>query len=247
MSVSRTDEVARLQVSADNYRVRSTPDEAVVRLDRWWIEAYVEGPVILELGCADGVATEMLLQQAGSLDVVDGSPTYCAIVRDRIKDSRLNITNCLYEEFEPSRRYDDIVIARSLEMVADPVVVLARIRTWLATGGRLHIVVQNAGSVHRRIGVALGMLPRLDAISEANAVIGNRRIHTREMLHQHVREAGFEAQFVKGYFLKPFDLATMSHACADLVNELIPALYEVGTSVPDDLCCFFYALCVPIE
>ncbi len=246
MSNSRADEISRLQVSAANYRARSTPDEALLHLDRWWIEQYVKGPTILELGCADGVGTEMLLKRAARLDVVDGSPTYCALVRDRISDPRLSITNCLYEEFEPSRRYDDIVIARSLEMVDDPVATLARIRNWLGAGARLHVVVQNAASLHRRIGHALGMLPRLDAVSETNAFVGNRRIYTTEMLIDHVGSAGLKVEFLKGFFLKPFDNATMSHASVDLANELIPALYEVGKSVPDELCHFFYALCVPI-
>jgi hypothetical protein len=54
-------------------------------------------------------------------------------------------------------------------------------------------------------------------------------------------------EFVKGFFLKPFDYATMSHATADLSTGLIPALYEVGKTVPDGLCSSFYALCVPVE
>jgi trans-aconitate methyltransferase len=244
MKETGAEEISRLEVAADNYRVRFSPDEAAVQLDSWWIERYVKGPTILELGCADGVVTEMLLKRAASLDIVDGSSTYCAMVEDRIRDSRMSITNCLYEEFEPSRRYDDLVIARSLEMVADPVATLTRIRGWLKAGARLHVVVQNAESLHRRIGCALGMLPRIDAISAANALAGNRRIYTKEMLIEHVQSADLKVKFLKGYFLKPFDYATMSHARVDLTNELIPALYEVGKSVPDELCLLFYALCV---
>jgi trans-aconitate methyltransferase len=244
MKSPSAEEISRLQVSAANYRVRSRPDEAAVRLDSWWIEQYVKGPTILELGCADGIGTEMLLKAAASLDVVDGSPTYCELVRHHISDPRLHITNCLYEEFTPSRRYDDIVIARSLEMVVDPVAILARIHNWLGAGARLHVVVQNVASLHRRIGHALGMLAKLDSINGANALGGNRRMYTREMLIEHVRSAGLKVEFLKGYFLKPFDNATMARGLVDFTNDLIPALYEVGKSVPDELCCFYYALCV---
>src|SRR5262249_22154044 len=108
---------------------------------------------------------------------------------------------------------------------------------------RLHIVVQNAESLHRRIGHALGMLPRLDAISEANAQIGNRRIYTKDLLAQHVGAAELTIAVFRGYFLKPFDWGTMSHAPVDLVRDLVPALSDVGDSVPDDLCHFFYACC----
>lgn len=247
MKISSAEEISRLQVSADNWRIRFTPDEVAARLDSWWIDEYVKGPTVLELGCADGVETELLLKRAAGLDIVDGSSTYCGLVRDRISDPRLTITNSLYEEFEPRRHYDDIVIARSLEMVVDPVATLARIRFWLKPEGRLHVVVQNAESLHRRIGCALGMLPRLDAISEANALIGNRRIYTKEILIEHVRSADLKVEFLKGFFLKPFDSETMSRASVDLATKLIPALYEVGKSVPDELCCLYYALCFPIN
>ena len=100
-------------------------------------------------------------------------------------------------------------------MVDDPVATIAATRGWLMAGGRLHIVVQNAASLHRRIGYALGMLPQLDAISEANLLIGNRRIYTRELLAEHIRVADLRVNVMKGYFLKPFDYATMSHAPAD--------------------------------
>jgi trans-aconitate methyltransferase len=244
MKTTSTGEISRLETSAAGYRARSNPYENVARLDKWWIDKYVKGPAILELGPADGVGTEILLKRAATLDVVDGSPTYCALVREYINDPRVRVTNCLYEEFEPSRRYDDIVFARSLEMVADPVAILARIRNWLGTGARLHVVVQNAESLHRRIGNALGMLPSLDAVAENMALLGNRRMYTKEMLKEHIQSAGLKVEFVRGFFLKPFDNATMLHVRVDVASELIPALYEVGKSVPDELCCFFYALCV---
>jgi hypothetical protein len=241
------DEFARIQASAENYRVSQTPDEAAVRLDSWWIEQYVKGPVILELGPADGVATALLLKRAVSLDVVEGSSKYCAMLRERVNDPRVHITNSLYEDYQPSRVYDDIVLARSLEVVSDPIATLARIRGWLGEVGRFHIVVTNAASLHRRIGHALGLLPRLDAIDQANAAAGNRRIYTKEMLLEQIRAARLRLEVFKGYFLKPFDYSTMSHAGADLARELIPALFEVGKSVPDELCGFFYALCVSPE
>jgi hypothetical protein len=63
------------------------------------------------------------------------------------------------------------------------------------------------------------------------------------MLQQQVESAGLRLTTFKGYFLKPFDYTTLSHASANLTNELIPALNEVGKTVPDDLCHLFYACC----
>jgi trans-aconitate methyltransferase len=244
MKGSNIEETSRLENAAEHYHPLSSLEDAVIKnANKWWIEQYVNGPAILEMGSGEGAATEMLLNRGETLDIVEGSSKHCKLVADRIRDSRLKVINCLYEEFEPLRRYDDIVVAGSLEIVENPVAILARAHNWLSEKGRLHVVVQNAASLHRRIGHALGILPRLDSIGEHNALTGNRRIYTKEMLEEQVRSAGLRIEIFRGFFLKPFDYATMSHASVDLVTKLIPALQEVSKSVPDDLCASFYACC----
>lgn len=234
-----------LEGLAESYRPASDPDAAVLALDRWWIDAYVQGPDILELGCADGTSTRLLLAKAQTLHIVEGAPTYCELLRQHLPDRHIAITNCLYEGFEPGRTFDDIVFARSLDDVADPVALLTRICGWLPPDGRLHVVVQNAASLHRRLGVALGLLPSLESLTEHSRQLAHRRVYTKALLLSHLQAAKFEVLVVKGYFLKPFDYATLRRAKVDLVTQLIPALYEVSKSVPDELCCQLYALCRP--
>lgn len=237
---------ARLETLASSYVVSQLPDAAVLALDRWWISEYVRGPRVLELGCGDGTSTCMLLDRAAELDVVEGSARYCELVAQNVTDRRVHITNCLYEEFRPQHPYDDIVFARSLDDIPEPVKLLSLLRGWLQPdGGRLHIVVQNAESLHRRIGVAAGLIPAADHLTEHSIRVAHRRVYTKALLVSHVVAAGFAVQHLQGYFLKPFDNETLQRSDLDFKTQLVPALYEVGKSVPDELCCQLYALCEP--
>ena len=135
------------------------------------------------------------------------------------------------------------MIARSLDQVDDPAGLLACIRTWLAPGGRLHVVVQNAESLHRRIGKALGLLPSLAHLSQASIASGHKRVYTKAALLEHLELVQFQVLSCRGFLLKPFDYENLNRLDVPLVSDLLPALYQVGQEVPDELCCQLYALC----
>ena len=59
--------------------------------------------------------------------------------------------------------------------MAEPVQLLRWVRTWLQPTGRLHVVVPNADSLHRRVGVAMGALGRVDELSERDRRFGQLR------------------------------------------------------------------------
>jgi trans-aconitate methyltransferase len=234
----------RLDTLSKNYVVSTMPDAAVLALDRWWMDEYLRGPRVLELGCGDGTSTRMLVERAVELDVVEGSPRFCDLARQSVADPSVRITNCLYEDFRPDRPYDDIVFARSLDDIPEPVKLLSMVRGWLhVEHGRLHVVVQNAESLHRRIGFAAGLLPAIDHLSDHSIRLAHRRVYTKERLLSDLASAGFIVRYFKGYFLKPLDMKTLQHSDIDFATQLVPALFEVGKTVPDELCCQLYALC----
>ena len=93
--------------------------------------------------------------------------------RRTLKGSAAPDPQHLLRDFSPSRKFDDVVLARSLDQVDAPVPLLKRIGGWIAPGGRLHVVVQNAESLHRRIGKALGCLPSLTHLSAQKRRLGS--------------------------------------------------------------------------
>jgi trans-aconitate methyltransferase len=228
------------------YQMASTsPDVALRALDEWWIDSFVVGRKILELGCGDGTSTRMLLSKSPVLEIVEKDPVLCSTAGARLGTDRLAIYNMSYEHFVPDGQYDDIVFARSLDQVDDPVPLLRRIRDWVSSPGRLHVVVQNAESLHRRIGMALGRLPALTHLSERDISSNHKRVYTKAALVADLENAGWQVVFCRGYLLKPFDYDNLGRLDVPLASTLIPALYRVGQTVPDELCCQLYALCRP--
>ena len=86
----------------------------------------------------------------------------------------------------------------------------SRMGGWLAPGGRLHVVVQNAESLHRRIGHALGRLPSLTHLTEKSLASGHKRVYTKSALLQEIEAAGYEILECEGFLLKPFDYDSLS-------------------------------------
>src|SRR5690242_5261649 len=114
------------------------------------VKPYFHGGHCLEMGPADGAMTRFLAGDFARVSVVDASPSYV----DAARALAPNVTGhvALFEEFEPTDRYDTIVMSHVLEHVGDPVAILSRARTWLAPAGRIIAIVPNADSLHRRLG-----------------------------------------------------------------------------------------------
>jgi SAM-dependent methyltransferase len=199
------------------------------------IRPFLRGPLGLELGSADGEMTRFLRQDFERLYVVDASAEYVAAA-EALGENVIGFA-ALFEEFETELRLDTIVAAHVLEHVADPVEVLRRARGWLADGGRVIVVVPNADSLHRRLGVKLGLLEREDGLNEQDVAIGHRRVYRRSTLDSDVAAAGLRIVERGGIFLKPLSNAQME----SFADEQVEGFYELGKDFPD-LCSEIYAV-----
>lgn len=224
-----SDEAERLAALAPDFTSESGFNARLIDFRFAAIEPFVRGARhCLELGCADGRMTLPLAAVVERLTAVDGSEAYVAAVRERAP--HVDAVVSLFETFEPSRSYDSVVMAHILEHVADPVALLERAAGWLAPGGRIVVSVPNAGSLHREIGVALGMLRETTELNEADLRIGHRRVYTREALLADVRAAGLYPEHVGGVFLKPLSNDQIERHWPD---NLVEAFYEVGKLHPE--------------
>ena len=169
---------------------------------------HVRGPAVLVLGAATGAWIGPLLAKVDQLDIVD------AVVEtvDRLTSTHPGVICghvALFERFEPSRRYDTVILGHVLEHVFDPRLVLSRVRGWLCPGGRVIVAVPNARSLHRWLGVELGLLESLTAFSPADRAVGHRRVYTREALTVDMEAAGLRVTMMSGLVLKPLSNAQM--------------------------------------
>jgi 2-polyprenyl-3-methyl-5-hydroxy-6-metoxy-1,4-benzoquinol methylase len=226
----------QLEAIAGTYDSAADFDFHLIRYNYREMRPRMRGPAVLEMGCASGVMTRWLANDFPLVHVVDGSALYLRQLAPAV-GPHVHLHHSLFEDFRPPRRFDDIVMARALEHLDDPVGLLTAMRDWLAPGGRLHLVVPNSTSLHRRVGVAMGMLERPDSLSERDHKFGHRRVYNADLLREHLTLAGWTAEQVTGVFLKPLSNAQMTA----FAPELLDAFFEVGRALPD-FCAELYAV-----
>lgn len=203
------------------------------------IKAHLCGSRVLELGCASGVMTRLFLEHLDHLDVLEGAKQYIDILKPELGD-RVDFFHSLWEDFDTERRYTDLIMAGALEHLDDPVAVLRRIQKWLdrEVPAAIHLTVPNAASLHRKVGVAMGLIPSLTSLSERDHLIGHRRVYTYDLLVQHIQAAGLAVEYYEGIYLKPLPHAEMENWPLERIN----AFYEVGKELPE-LCAEIYIKC----
>ena len=187
----------------------------------------LRGPTVLELGCGDGLWTEALVGQGLQVTVVDGAQQLVERLAARL-GPQVQAHCTLFEELALEQRFDEVVCAHVLEHVADPAAVIEVARRHLRPGGAGLFVVPNAESLHRRIGVAMGLLERNTDPSEADRFIGHRRVYTVDELLAQLRAAGFSVVDWGGVFLKPLSNAQLQ----GWPPELLAAFDAVGVELP---------------
>jgi 2-polyprenyl-3-methyl-5-hydroxy-6-metoxy-1,4-benzoquinol methylase len=190
----------------------------------------VKGLVVLECGAASGEMTERLLAAAASVDVVEAAPHYTRLLTARF-GGQIALHRCLVEEFAPVRRYEAIVMAGLLHHLADPAAVLSRARSWAAPGGRLFVTVPNMLSLHRRLGVAMGLSPNPYAASARNRRFRQPGRFDPTSLRQLLEGCGWRIVELTGFLVKPFPHDLMQQL--DLSSALLDGLFELGRLHPD--------------
>ena len=202
------------------------------------IKPYFHGQKCLEMGPADGEMTKFLMHDFKELVVVDAADKYVKVA-EKLSDNIKGYTS-LFEEFEPKEKFDTIIMSHVLEHVNDPVEILKRARKWLNTSGRVIAVVPNADSLHRRLGVKLGILERENQLNGQDVEIGHRRVYTREELDKDVKVSGLHVIAKGGIFLK---LLSNQQMLTFKDEALIEGMFELGKDFPQ-YCSEIYAVCV---
>lgn len=200
---------------------------------------YFRGNAALELGVADGEMTQYLVSHFPDYTIVDGSKKHLEQTLEKLSIigiENIEATCSLFEDYKTHRKFDAIIMAHILEHLEDPVAVLKRAKYWLKDGGRFFIVVPNANSLHRHIGVKLGMLERPDSLNEQDRIVGHRRVYFPDQFKEDVRLAGLTIIKFGGLMVKPISNRQIE---AQWSKELIEAFFALSGDFPD-LCSEMY-------
>ena len=183
--------------------------------DYWYIQFDMEvlskfliGEKVIELGCGKGVLTERLAQTCQKLIIVEGAEANIAFVSNKLnRHSNLEFRQSLWQDFDyAGDDISDIVFFMGLEHLdhKNALSVLRQVKSFLKPDGRLHVVVPNARSLHRRIACCMNLIKDVHELSDRDRLLGHTRVYDKEMLLNELKECGFDILHWEGIFLKPF-------------------------------------------
>jgi 2-polyprenyl-3-methyl-5-hydroxy-6-metoxy-1,4-benzoquinol methylase len=236
-------ERTRLDSVTGSYGTGVAPFDAAMRgyMMRAFEPWFREGSC-LQVGCAHGDQTSLLLDRFAELTVLEPVRSFLEAARARV-GGRGRFVQALIEDFDGPERFDNIFFSHVLEHVADPVDCLSRLGERLADPGRLLVAVPNAEAPSRRLAVKMGLLSHLEDLSEADLAAGHRRVYRLESLADEIGRAGLVLEATGGIFFKP--LANFQFDAligGPLIGQgYLDACYELGLDRPAD-CASIYAV-----
>ncbi|MDW8324735.1 MAG: class I SAM-dependent methyltransferase [Burkholderiales bacterium] len=218
----------RIEAIAADSRYGTGVNADMVRYSYRIFQRHLRPGSVLEMGPAEGLMTDLLAASDVELTVVEGAEAFCRALAAR--HPHIEVVHALFEQYSPSRRFDNIILGHVLEHVADPVDILRRAHAWLAPGGRVMAAVPNARSLHRQAAVLMGLLPAEDALNEADLRHGHRRVFNPESFRQVFLQAGYEIEVFGGYWIKPVSNAQIE---AHWTPQMLEAFMQLGERYPD--------------
>ncbi len=198
---------------------------------------HARGESVLEMGLGFGLVTEALCDKFTHVVAVDGSQKMIRRVKKSLgRNNNLTLVHSLFEYYSPDGPFDAIVMFNVLEHLVDPVAILTRAKSWLTPQGKIHILVPNAFSFHRRLGRAMGLIKNETDITDVDRKWGHHRVYTFDTLRRDINTAGLVTEQLKGMFIKPLSTQQMSN----WPSNILDGLYQLGKELPE-LCSEIYA------
>ncbi len=192
-------------------------------------EKYYSGSKCLVLGPSEGVELEFkLIKYFKSIVFVDGSSRVLNEVKRKVPGQEY--IHCLFEEISLGDKFDIIIMHHILEHVTDPVGVLSKCKDLLNDGGKLILSVPNANSIHRMLGVEMGLLKNVYELNESDRRVGHKRVYDFASIKRDVENAKLRIIEKRGVFFKPLSNSQMGK----LSQGQIDGFYQMGKDFPEN-------------
>jgi SAM-dependent methyltransferase len=199
------------------------------RMIRRCLKHLVPGHV-LELGFMDGQWTDHFLARGCRVTAVEGAKRQVEYgLQKYANETRVSLVHGRFETFEPTEKFDCILMGGMLKHMDDPVALIERARSWLTPTGILIATTPNGRSLHRRVGTYMNLLEDLSALSETDIKVGNLRHYDLDSFRALLTRGGFDIIELATAIVKPVSSPLM----ADWPDDLLDALDRVATEIPD--------------
>ena len=206
-------------ISPDAYAELQLPDQHLEDWMQeteaeWMIEQTDDCKTVLDMGWGAGIVAKALQAAGRDISVVDGSIIFYSTA-DAIG---IKCHHSLFEDFNPTERYDCVIASFILEHIADPVGLLKRIRGWT---DKLIVVVGNANSYHRQIAVKMGIQEQLDSLSARDVTVGHVRVYDAKTIERDLHDAGWIVTGMRGLGFKPLPNAMLARLRPDIAKTMM--------------------------
>ena len=185
----------------------------------------------LDLGIGHGHTAKLFDEYYKQYTVVEGSQQ---IIDDFLKQNptfKGKIIHDLFETFESSEQFDNIIMTFILEHVEEPRDLLIQYKKFLKPGGDIYIAVPNYAALNKRIALEAGLITDMNVLSDADKQLGHLRLFSVPSLTELVESAGYRIECIEGVFLKP--LTTQQLKTLDLSMDILEAMGRLGQNYPE--------------
>lgn len=199
------------------------------------IVEHFTGKNALELGCRGGRMTALLASVCDTLDVVEGSKIFLDRAKENVWANNVEYHFSLFESFYTSKYFTDIILVGGLDHSEVPKALLKKFSKMIDPQGAIHIIVTNAESMHRRLGVKMGILRTPSELTDRDRWHGVTRVYDSVTLRHEIEDAGLIVTHFSGIFIKPLATGQL----VGLGQEVLDALYDIGKDLPQ-WCSYIY-------
>jgi SAM-dependent methyltransferase len=196
---------------------------------QWVLKKIAPGQEVLDLGYGDGLFLDAVSLKS-RLTLVEGSSELVeeAISKAKKLNRDVTIIHSLFENYVPEKKFDVIVASHVLEHVDEPALLLRKIKSWLKPEGQLICIVPNRESLHRRLGLKLNLMQKLDDLSPRDRLVGHQRVYSYATLLMDLNNGGLRTLEARGFFVKSLANSQM----LNLSEEVIWGLCEISDDLP---------------
>lgn len=194
---------------------------------------------VLEVGIGAGETTNLLLNVFKKVVVVEPNGANCDKLLKKLEKRNLSNLKIIKSKIEnanlSNKKFDNIILSCVLEHLIYPVPVLKKLSASLNEGGTIHIIIGQANSLHRLLGVKEGVIANTEDLSPTDIKLGHYRVYTPKLLHEQIETSGLKISFEKSFYLKPLTISILSEISTDTHR----ALSSLGEDFPG-LACYIY-------
>jgi len=212
-------------------------DKQLIRYRYETIRPKFVGNKCLELGPAEGEMTRFLVNDFEHLTVVEGSKKLLNKINNF---PNLTKVHSLFEDYQPDKLFDTIILEHILEHVSDPVELLHKVKSWMAPKGRMLLGVPNANSIHRLVAVKMGLLKKPSELNSRDISLGHRRVYTPDLFFRDIEESGLIVDEWGGVYFKPLSNKQIEDNWS---TEMIQGFFELGKDFPQ-FSAEIFAVCI---